>query len=216
MMVESIPLWLILLFLPIIYWPVTLVLAIVCWVGGKLLRGVGRWVCWSLGGVLTLYLLFGLVMVASDPVSDWWTKMRLKAISGTLREPRAVAGVTLPAGTKVHWSRTDKSDFDEANLPSTALIMGVKVKGAVSHDLSRFEMTLAEPQQIEGWACAADEVADRERWQAAVLRAGQRCGLAWADDPCRLGLQAGSRCAPGDAGWARDAGAGQSVGAAGG
>ena len=148
----------ILLILPLIFWPVTLTLAIACWVGGKLLRGFGRWICWSLGGVLTLYLLFGLLMVAIDPVSDWWMNVRLQAMSGTLHEPRTVAGALLPAGTKVHWSQTDKSDFDRADLPGTASLMGLKVKGTVYHDLSGFKMTLAEPEEIEEWGCAADEV----------------------------------------------------------
>ncbi len=85
-----------------------------------------------------LFVLAGLFRIAYDPVSDWWWKQRLEAVSGRLNEPRTVAGVELPAGTKVHWSLTDKSDFDVADLPGTTSILALKVKGKVYYDRSRF------------------------------------------------------------------------------
>ncbi len=158
MMAPQIPLWFALLLIPVIFWPVTLVAAIGFGVFGKWFRGVGRWVCWGLCGVLLLFPLAGLVMYSGSPVSEWWNTQRLKRISGKLQQPLTVAGITLPVGTDVRWSQTDRSDFAEADLPGTVVILGVKAKGKVYHAHGDFKLTLAEPQAIDGWACAEKNV----------------------------------------------------------
>ena len=174
----------------VVFWPVTLVIATVLAFAGWYLRGFWRWSAWGVSGVMLLILaIAGGSYVVKPPDDSWWYKQRLKRLSGMLTAAQEVEGIELPAGTYVEWTDLAKSEIAVAKLVGTTRVAGLLVKDEIDHESLGYQgsygVTLAEPREIDGWACGVGEasigqdgkmqgcmLARETTWQTLRLPAG--------------------------------------------
>jgi hypothetical protein len=131
--------------------PTALALLLLGWYGGP---GGLRWICLSGGVLLTLpFLMAGLMYVLQsvEEAGRWRTLARAETI----------AGVALPAGSRVRFADKAHTRLISIDLPDTTGILGIRMVG----QLTRYETwndggpawsgTLAEDQTIDGIPCRA-------------------------------------------------------------
>ncbi len=179
----SFPWWVDVLLVLAVAWPITLLVAVGLGVAGKFTSGPWRVIAWCAGGALGLFLLAAGAFFLSRPVEDWWTGLRLKAVSGVLKQPRTVNGFVLPAGSKVQWADVNKQDFLVADVPSKVSMLGLVVKGEIDHDARAqekyYDVVLAEPKHTEEWSCGPGEARVQE--DGKVLSCTLAVDTAWQE-----------------------------------
>jgi hypothetical protein len=175
-------------YIDVTYWfvtvPAAIVLLLVGWYGAGWLHRL-RWVAYAAAA----FLIAPFPVVATVAiVDDILSAANLAAVQRTLDRDETVAGLTLPAGSKIQF--TDKTRFGIAaiDLPRATDILGVRLAGTllwsdVSHD---WNGTLDEDQRLDGWPCRAGPV---EFDNDGIV---QRCELAAAHELLGFTLPPGS------------------------
>jgi hypothetical protein len=149
-----------LVFLDVTFWfltiPAAAVLAIVGWYAPHGLR----WVAFGAAALLAVPVpvVGGLVMI--DRIK---TTARLAALERSLDRDETVAGVALPAGSKVYFADAPHTRISWVELPRDASIRGVRVVGNIDWVYSSrlWHGMLAEDQLLDGWPCHAGLVETR-------------------------------------------------------
>jgi hypothetical protein len=138
------------------FWRVTILPAIAllllgwygAWPGGL------RWLCFGAGALLTMpFLMAGLMyLLQSIEEARRWR---------TLANPETIAGVALPAGSRLGFADKTHTKLISIDLPDTTDILGIQLVGR----LTRYETwddigpvwsgTLAEDQMVNGVPCRA-------------------------------------------------------------
>jgi hypothetical protein len=143
-----------LVFLDVTFWfltiPAAAVLVIVGWYAPYGLR----WVAFGAAVLLAVPVpvVGGFVMI--DRIE---TAHKLAALERSLDRDESVAGVALPAGSKVYFADASHARISWVELPGAASIRGVRVVGNIDWvDGSRlWHGMLAEDQRLDGWPCHA-------------------------------------------------------------
>lgn len=152
----------------VVYWYISLPL-------GLLLAGVtifaksqGFWLrgLASLGALFFLlpFVVYGLFSVKTE-LRQQKIRQEREAHSWVLKEPTTVAGVDLPAGSKIYyntWFDMDQKrgatldDIETFVFSEPAEIFGITVKGRFSETSYYWEGTLHSNQMIDGWPCTGE------------------------------------------------------------
>jgi hypothetical protein len=159
--VVRLPRWFWLAFFDVRYWFVTIpaatILAIVAWFGDDWL-GALRWPIF--GAVVLLALPFPAVAVIFVIVFVVG-KIRSAARRRTLDRDESVAGLELPAGSKIRFHDKAHVCVDSIDLPHVTDIRGMRLVGKLRrydiwHDIGPvWRGTLAEDQCLDGLPCCA-------------------------------------------------------------
>ncbi len=180
------PFWAVALLGMVIFWPVTLLVAMALVCGGWYLRGFWRWAAWGVsGGMLLVLLVAGGYYAVHPPSDSWWYKHRLKGLNGRLAAARMVEGIELPAGTYVEWADLERTEILTAKLQGMTRVAGLLVQGEIDHESLGYQgsygVTLAEPRELDGWACGVGE--------ATVGQEGKMEGCTLARETVWFGLR---------------------------
>ena len=151
------PWWALLAYVVVKYWfvtiPVAIALALAAWYGAPWLGGL-RWVL--IAAVVLLALPFpaaaGVAIYQSFDATRFWR---------TLEVAETIAGLYLPAGSKVHYADKKHSIVVSIELPSVTEIRGMLLRGTLrpwerqGDAVKIWGGILAEDQRLDGLPCRA-------------------------------------------------------------
>jgi hypothetical protein len=128
-----------------------------------------HWAGRSLEGLLAITLLFPVLWYASNVIQQKQQRQQRQANreahAWVLDKPTTVAGIDLPADTKIHLNtsfdmkqkeQAQIDDIDDMNLAAPATIFGIKFTGYLNHAASEWEGTMQGHQMIDGWPCRGE------------------------------------------------------------
>ena len=193
--VLRLPWWVWLGYLDVKFWfvtiPAAIVLAIVGWYGAKWLGGL-HWALFGAAALLAMpFLAAAVIFVISE--------IKAAAYWRTLDRDETVAGLPLPAGSRIYFRDKAHSSINSIDLPHVTDIRGMRLVGK----LKRYEKwsdsgpvwsgTLAEDQRLDGLPCLAGHV-PFDKFGTIFDDDGivQRCTLAAAHELLVLKLPRGT------------------------
>jgi hypothetical protein len=137
--------------------PAAVALLLLGWYGGP---GGLRWIGFSVGALLTLPFLMAGLMYALQSIEEarrWRTLTRAETI----------AGVGLPAGSRVRFADRAHTKLISVDLPGASNILGIRLVGRLTRYVTWDDVgpvwsgTLAEDQSINGIPCRAGYFTDK-------------------------------------------------------
>ncbi len=203
----SIPWWFAIVFLGMMFWPVTLALGLTFLAAALLTRGLVRVCAGVLAIVLAADLVFAARIAIDHAVEDRKAYAFEARINQTLEHPLVVDGLALPAGTEVQWSNESRRHLRSANLPSPTPLLGLQLSFvSASDDGQGWDVQMPSPPKIDGWTCDTKglvqvsaqgrlrscTLATARGWQGWTLPAGSLLELTAPDGEVGLALPMGA------------------------
>jgi hypothetical protein len=192
----DLPFWVVLAYFDVKFWfltvPAAIALALAGWYGADWLRGL-RWAAFGAAALLALpFPVVAAIMVVADVRSA----SQLAALQRTLDREETIAGLLLPAGSKILFRDKAHSSVASIDLPHASSIRGMQLAGTLDwNDVSQlWSATLATDQPIDGWPCRAGPV----EFDAAGI--AQKCDLAAAHALLGFDLPPGTNVTRGNSG----------------
>jgi hypothetical protein len=190
------PWWFWLAYADVTYWlitvPAALVLGLVGWYGARWLGGLS-WVAFAGAALLAVpFPVAGLLLVVLE-IRD---AIKQATLQRTLAHDEILAGLPLPAGSRIRFRDKEHSHIVSIDLPHAADIFGMRLEGTLRRDDRErlWSGTLAENQWIDGWPCRAGTLVFEKDGIAfddgGVVR---RCTLAAPHELLGLRLPPGTR-----------------------
>jgi len=164
------------------YWiitvPAAIALGLIGWYGADWLHSL-RWIAFGAAILLALpFPLAGALVV----FQDIGIARRKAARERLLDRDETVAGLALPAGSRIHFSDEAHTSLVSIDLPHATRIRGALVAGALewSHVQKIWSGTLARDQDIGGWPCRGPDAVEFDHHSVEFDDQGvvQRCQLA--------------------------------------
>jgi len=189
------PWWFWLAFFDVQFWfvtiPAAIVLATAGWYGADWLAGL-RWVMFGAAALLALpFPAAGVVIVIGQ--------IKAAAYCRTLDHDETVAGLPVPAGSRICFGDEAHSRVVSIDLPHATDIRGMRLVGKLRrYDKWRdthlvWSGTLAEDQRVDGLPCRGGAAGpDKDHFVFDGDCGVQRCTLAAAHELVRLKFPAGT------------------------
>jgi len=177
--------------------PAAIVLAFVGWYGADWLGGL-RWIAFGGAAVLAVPFPAAALLFLVLEIRAAIEAARLRR---TLERDETVAGLPLPAGSRIRFRDEDHSSVASIDLPHVTDIRGMRLTGTLRwDDRDRvWSGTLHQYQHINGWPCRAGTlVFEREGIvfdQDGII---QRCTLGAEHELLGLRLPPGTRVTRGN------------------
>lgn len=138
------------------------------WRGARKAFRARLWLTLPLMVLLALSSTFLLSFLYRGYLVDADIKRDEAARNITLEEPTMVAGIAMPAGTRLHsMVPGDRETFDSARFPVPTLVNGVTAASlrrnlyldgdTDTYAATSMEVTLASDQHVDGWLCGTGE-----------------------------------------------------------
>lgn len=151
------PFWFWLMYADVVYWyltvPAAIALLLLGWYGADWPHGL-RWI--AFGGAALLAVPFPLA-AAAIVYGEIRAAANLAALQRTLERDETIAGLALPAGSRIQFRDKAHSAVASIDLPHAADIRGMRLtdKLAWSDYTRTWSGTLAADQRLDGWPCRA-------------------------------------------------------------
>jgi hypothetical protein len=153
----EIPFWVLLVYFDLKFWfltvPAAILLVLAGWYGAEWLRAF-RWVAFGLAAVLAIpFPVAGALALIGEMRDAAYRAARLR----TLDRDETIAGMPLPAGTKILFRDKAHSHIASIELPPAARAGDLSLTGGLRWDDSNgtWSGMLAEDQHLNGWPCRA-------------------------------------------------------------
>jgi hypothetical protein len=194
--VLNLPWWFWLAVFDVQFWfvtiPAAIVLAVVGWYGALWLGGM-RWVMFGAAVLLALPFPAAAVAIAIAEIIDSATYWR------TLDRDETVAGLELPAGSRIRFGDKAHSTVSSIELPHVTDIRGMRLVGQLRRYSNWRDThliwsgTLADDQRVDGLPCRGGAVGpDKDSFVFNGDGSVQRCTLAAAHELFGLKLPPGT------------------------
>jgi hypothetical protein len=182
----DLPFWIV--YSVVTYWfltiPAAIVLMLIGWYGDSWLHGL-RSAVFAAAALLVAPFPIAAASIIIDQIKS---SSNLAALQRTLDRDETIAGLELPAGSKIYFTDKTHTGISAIDLPAAAHILGKHVVGTLDWSLDGHVWTgsLAGDQHLDGWPCRAGPV---EFDNDGTV---QECTLATAHEMLGLALPAGT------------------------
>jgi hypothetical protein len=196
----DLPFWVWFVYFDVAFWfltaPAAIILLVIGWRRAGWLHGL-RWLAFGAAALLAIpfpiaatYIVVGEINAAAN----------LAALQRTLDRDETVAGLVLPAGSRILFRDKAHAGVASIDLPGAANIRGMRLAGTLDwNDYGQvWNGTLADDQRLDGWPCGAGPIA------FDIDGTVQECKLATAHELLGLTLPPGTDVSRGTEGkpWA--------------
>jgi hypothetical protein len=156
----DLPFWVWFVYFDVAFWfltaPAAIILMIIGWRGAGGFRGLRR-VAFGAAALLAIPFPIAATFIVIGEIN---AAANLAALHRTLDRDETVAGMALPAGTRILFRDKAHMGIASIDLPGAVNIRGMRLAGTVAwNDYSQvWSATLAEDQGLDGWPCRAGSI----------------------------------------------------------